>query len=558
MYTNYFRLRQLPFSIAPDPRYLFMSERHREALAHLLYGIEAGGGIVLLTGEIGTGKTTLCRCLLEQIPANCNVAYVFNPRLTVPELLEAICAEFRVALPDDARRSGTRAWVDALNRYLLAQHAAGNNNVLLIDEAQNLVPDVLEQLRLLTNLETNERKLLQIILIGQPELRTMLAETQLEQLAQRVIAHYHLGPLNEQETASYVQHRLSVAGLNGPSPFPPASVAHIHRLSAGVPRRINLLCDRALLGAYAERAQCIDRRILAHAASELFINQSAPARRTRRWQPLALAAGAAALVLAGFAFMGMPPLLAALQPAQAAAPPESDNASPAELPAVAAGNGTTALPERAPETAAQVPEAEFAGITEEHSALIQLAALWGWREGDAEPCDRRHASPLRCFRSAGGLAELRQLDRPAVLRLYDAHGVPYFALLTALDASGAWLEAGPARQKVDLAALTRHFRGEFTTLWRSPGGVSESLARGQRGVAVDWAGEQLARLHKTELPPPHQPFNLTLHEQVRRFQQSLGLSVDGVVGPITFMHLNRVAGVAEPVLLSALSEGKEN
>ena len=197
MYTNYFNLKQPPFSIAPDPRYLFMSERHREALAHLLYGIGSGGGFVLLTGEIGAGKTTVCRCFIEQVPDNCRLAYIFNPKLSVEELLLTICDEFRIALPPASSGAlGVKGYVDAINGYLLDSHAQGNNNVLVIDEAQNLSPQVLEQLRLLTNLETSERKLLQIILIGQPELRTMLAQPELEQLAQRVIARYHLGPLS--------------------------------------------------------------------------------------------------------------------------------------------------------------------------------------------------------------------------------------------------------------------------------------------------------------------------------------------------------------------------
>src|SRR5882672_10277972 len=246
MYARYFGLKQPPFSIAPDPRYLFMSERHREALAHLLYGVRGGGGFVLLSGEIGAGKTTVCRCFLEQIPAGCNVAYIFNPKLTVPELLKTVCEEYRIAdrLPEGAT---VKQYVDPLNAFLLSTHAAGQNNVLIIDEAQNLSAEVLEQLRLLTNLETNERKLLQIVLIGQPELRAMLARPELEQLAQRVIARFHLQALSPRETTKYIRHRLSIAGFSGPLPFDRKLLRRIHRLSRGVPRRINLLCDRALL-----------------------------------------------------------------------------------------------------------------------------------------------------------------------------------------------------------------------------------------------------------------------------------------------------------------------
>ena len=268
MYTQYFSLKQPPFSIAPDPRYLFMSERHREALAHLLYGIGSGGGFVLLTGEIGAGKTTVCRCFIEQIPPNCKLAYIFNPKLSVEELLLSICDEFRLVPQSTGTGAATiKTYVDAINGYLLASHAEGNNNVLVIDEAQNLSADVLEQLRLLTNLETSERKLLQIILIGQPELRTMLARPELEQLAQRVIARYHLGSLTEIETGSYIAHRLAVAGAGAATLFPQPLVKQVYRLTDGVPRRINLLCDRALLGAYVEASSVVTPAILHRAAA---------------------------------------------------------------------------------------------------------------------------------------------------------------------------------------------------------------------------------------------------------------------------------------------------
>jgi general secretion pathway protein A len=290
MYAAHFGLKREPFSIAPDPRYLFMSERHREALAHLLYGVRGGGGFVLLTGEIGAGKTTVCRCFLEQVPKRCNVAYIFNPKLTALELLQSVCEEFRVEVHARASQSATlKDHVDALNEYLLRTHAAGQNNVLIIDEAQNLSIDVLEQLRLLTNLETNERKLLQIILIGQPELRDMLLKPELEQLAQRVVARFHLDPLAEEETAHYIKHRLSVAGMNGLIPFDREARHRIYELTRGVPRRINLLCDRALLGAYASGRQRVDKTIVEKAASEVFDTRDSAARSRRR--KVALAAG---------------------------------------------------------------------------------------------------------------------------------------------------------------------------------------------------------------------------------------------------------------------------
>ncbi len=274
MYNDHFGLQDNPFSIAPDPRYLFMSERHREALAHLLYGIRHDGGFILLTGEVGTGKTTVCRCLLEQLPADTRVAYIINPRLSTLELLATICDEFGIDYPPG--NTGHKLFIDRLNAFLLESHAAGRRNVLIIDEAQNLSADVLEQLRLLTNLETNRRKLLQIVLLGQPELRTHLSRPELRQLAQRVTARYHLEPLAEREVAEYVNHRLAVAGSRQPL-FPNRLIRQIYRLSGGIPRRINILCDRALLGAYVQGRERVTLRLLNQAAREVRDGGAAPA-----------------------------------------------------------------------------------------------------------------------------------------------------------------------------------------------------------------------------------------------------------------------------------------
>ncbi|MCU0775468.1 MAG: AAA family ATPase [Ideonella sp.] len=343
LYAGHFGLQQDPFSLAPDPRYLFMSERHREALAHLLYGLRGGGGFVLLTGEIGAGKTTVCRCFLDQVPASCNVAYIFNPKLSVMELLQAVCDEFGIAVT--ARSGGAptvKDHLDPLNDFLLRAHAAGRHNVLIIDEAQSLSADVLEQLRLLTNLETNERKLLQIILIGQPELRELLAQPALEQLAQRVVARYHLDALSESETAYYIRHRLAVAGMTGVMPFDREARRRIHELTRGVPRRINLLCDRALLGAYVAGVPRADRAAVDRAAAEVFDLPAAPPSRAGAtavppWIWGALTAGG--LMLAG---------VAAWQWAstRASGPPVT-----APVPAVAEGSAVPAPGARTPSAA---------------------------------------------------------------------------------------------------------------------------------------------------------------------------------------------------------------
>ena len=273
MYQDYFGFVEAPFSIAPDPRYLYLSQRHQEALAHLLYGVNGNGGFVLLTGDVGAGKTTVCRCLLEQIPASCDVAYIFNPKLTVEELLSTICVEFGIAFP--AGNSSIKVFVDCINAYLLDAHARDRHTVLIIDEAQNLAVDVLEQMRLLTNLETNQRKLLQIILIGQPELATMLERPELRQVNQRIVARYRLGPLSRAEVAAYVRHRLDVAGAKRPL-LPARLTGRLYRLSGGIPRVINLLCDRALLGTYVQGNERIDGATLSQAAREVLHQADAP------------------------------------------------------------------------------------------------------------------------------------------------------------------------------------------------------------------------------------------------------------------------------------------
>ncbi len=266
MYKEYFGLKELPFSIAPDPRYLYMSNQHREALAHLVYGMNSDGGFILITGEVGTGKTTVCRCLLEQIPENIDVAFILNPKMTAEELLASICDELRIQYNRD--NSSIKVFVDHINTYLLDAHTRGRKTVLIIEEAQNLSTDVLEQIRLLTNLETNQQKLIQIIMLGQPELRDKLSRPELRQLSQRITARYHLGPLSRQEVLEYVNHRLSVAGVHKKL-FPDSIISRLYHLSNGIPRLINLICDRALLGAYAQGKERVDKPTLIRAAREV-------------------------------------------------------------------------------------------------------------------------------------------------------------------------------------------------------------------------------------------------------------------------------------------------
>jgi len=542
MYAPFFGLAHPPFSIAPDPRYLFMSERHREALAHLLYGLDAGGGFVLLTGEVGTGKTTVCRCFLEQIPAHCDVAYIFNPKLTVGELLRSICDEFGVAHQPAVEGAETvKDCIDPLNAFLLAQHAAGRNSVLIIDEAQNLAPDVLEQLRLLTNLETSERKLLQIILIGQPELRAMVAQPSMEQLAQRVIARFHLGALTAQETQQYIAHRLAVAGLQGPPPFDRRALRRVHALSHGVPRRINLLCDRALLGAYAAGARQVNAAIVQRAAREVFDAPAAAAATA--WPRWALAglgavAGAAAVAAAGWA-VGVWP-----------SPPQG--ASLAAAPAATAAASSPAASAAAPEASAlaQFLQAQPPG---DAAAWQALASAWGVAlPAGADACAALPREGLRCYRNRrAGLNLVRQIDRPVLLALYpgdDGADAPASVVLSGLDAGTATLEGGGRTLRVPVAELARVWRGDIATLWRAPAEMPERGDIADTPAGAAWLDRQLAAAGGGTGAGSRPATPAQRQSRIHRFQLAQGVTPDGLAGPLTLMLLNRATGVNEPRL----------
>lgn len=533
MYAPFFGLSKEPFSIAPDPRFLFMSEQHREALAHLLYGLGGGGGFVLLTGEIGAGKTTVFRCFLEQVPPHCAVAYVFNPKLTAVELLQTVCGEFGIALPE--RADSVKALVDALNHFLLAEHAKGRQAVLVIDEAQSLAADVLEQLRLLTNLETAERKLLQIVLIGQPELRELVARPGLEQLAQRIVARYHLGALSASETRQYIRHRFAVAGPQAPLPFGKRAMARIHALSGGVPRRINLLADRALLGAYARSQTRVDERTVEQAAREVFARGGAG-----RMRLLAAAAAAGVLLLAGAAawWYGL-----RSAPTQAVAGVAS---APALAPASgAAAVGGAALP--APDFD-RLDDLLAAAHPQPANAWRELALRWNVAIGEGDPCVAALQASLACFRSpAGGLGLLRQVARPAVLTLRPPRGAaPVHAVLVALDEGSAQLQVGARSFNLALPALLEAWRGEFATFWRVPPGWREGADLAGTVPGRTWLDEKLAAAG--------QPAGRPLAERVRAFQLAQALPLDGVAGPLTLMQLSRATGVDEP-RLGAVAHG---
>ncbi|WJW75828.1 AAA family ATPase [Thiohalobacter sp. IOR34] len=553
MYADYFGLTGRPFSIAPDPRYLYLSERHREALAHLLYGIGEGGGFVQLTGEVGTGKTTLCRALLEQIPDHVDVALILNPRVNALELVATVCDELGIDYPQDG--DSLKRLIDALNAHLLETHAAGRRTVLIVDEAQNLSTEVLEQLRLLTNLETAEAKLLQIILIGQPELKQLLERNELRQLAQRITARYHLEPLSRDELRAYVRHRLRVSG-NATELFSPAALDELQRLSGGIPRLINILCDRALLGAYVEERPKVDRRILRRAAAEVLTEQPLGEGRSRLWwlaAPLMLLlVGAAALWQGGSeapAVATGPPLEAANDVAPAPGRPVT------EAPVVAAVDEPGQAAGGAPAAALQTRLAAL----DDSAGLQAWAALFRrWQlplrlDGPA-PCEQAEALGMRCLQRSGSWSQLLSYDRPAILQLVDAAGRRVPALLLTVDGERVELQIGAERLWLPLQVLQAHWYGGYTLLWRPPV-KSEVLQPGSRSPDVLWLRRQLQRI-EGEAPPAERPeaFDAALAEQVKRFQASRGLLQDGVVGAQTLIHLNAADPDQSPPRLQPVTE----
>lgn len=549
MYHQYFGLNEAPFSIAVNPRYLFMSPRHRDALAHLLYGVGAGGGFILLTGEVGTGKTTINRCLLEQLPPATDVAIILNPALNALELLATVCDELGIGY--DGQQPTLKTLTDSLHRYLLQNHADGRKTVLMIDEAQHLDFDVLEQIRLLTNLETNSEKLLQIILIGQPELAQLLQRPELRQLNQRITARYNLAPLSPEETGAYIRHRLQVAGLApGRELFPPEVVRGIHRTTRGIPRLINVLCDRILLGTYGRNRLRADRHMLGIAAAEVMGEEGLRRNRSRR--TLWLAAGAVLLLALALLLLWWywPPDTVPAQPLQSSSAPamvEERAAGPVAAPA--AVTPAPALP--APTPVGSPPPATPPAATADAWQLAPQAALeqlWQLQaEGPApaleQLCDDVIRFPLSCLRGrAETWQELLALQRPLLLDLVTPARFAAAALFLGEDDGRALLWSGNALQRVPFTELAPLWRGGYRLLWRPPAGFSGPIGRTEVSPAVADVAALFARLDGQPQPLANNRYTAALADRVRLFQREQQLLADGVVGEQTLLRLNLLAG----------------
>jgi general secretion pathway protein A len=543
MYERFFGLTEKPFAITPDPRYLFLSERHAEALAHLAYGIQEAGGFVQLTGEVGTGKTMVVRSLLQQLPANCDMALILNPRITPAEFLLAICDELHVSVPEKLS-SSVKGLVDLLTRFLLDAHSRGRRVVVMVDEAQNLSPDVLEQVRLLTNLETATQKLLQIILVGQPELREVLGRSDLRQLAQRITGRYHLEALTRAESVAYVRHRLRVAGATT-DVFTAGALREIHRLSGGIPRIINVVCDRSLLGAFTREEHRVNGELVRKAASEVYGRPVlAP---WVRW--LALAGGAAGATLLGIAIW------------QSVQRPES----PAAAPPVAAAPVEPPPSTEPSATADQPPTPDLRSLlalsadqTTTDSAFAELMSLWGatYRPGAGRPCDQVADQGLQCVAQIGTFAQLKLINRPAILSLTDSSGSEHQVVLVSLDGERAQIALGQTHGEVSLAELADQWFGEFLVVWRPSIPLAKQLHVGMRGDDVRWLREGLSLLAGTPVETGDPDvFDAELERQVEDFQRSRRLAVDGIAGVQTQLVLESAIGTPGAPTLQASGAG---
>jgi len=517
MLLEYYGFAEAPFSITPDPRFVYLSERHRDALAHLHYGITqgGGGGFVQLTGEVGTGKTTLCRLLLEQLPENVRVALVLNPLLSPVELLEAIAEELRLDI--GAVRGSLKGLYDRLNAYLIDAYAQGLRVVVIIDEAQNLSKDALEQVRLLTNLETPTQKLLQMVLLGQPELRDLLDRAELRQLAQRITARFHLTPLDADEVEAYVRHRVAVAGATR-FPFTRLAVKRLHHHAGGVPRLVNVIAERALLAGYARDEHPVGERLVDLAAREVLV------RPLKRLPKPSMPVVVGAVLAIGIA-------LFALAPHRSLAPPS---------PEPAAGLAAPIPPPRLDDAtlAARLRQLDDSPAP----AAAELMRMWAVRAQEATPrrladCPPVLAPGLLCQAGTTSLDALVALQRPALVQLQGSDGRRAWAVLLGADALRVRLWLGDIAVDIARVDFNRYFRGRHLSIWRAPLALARVPAEGETGPEVVWLAARLAAQRQAAMPQGPSEFDAAMTDALREVQRVHGLAVDGVPGPATLRAL---------------------
>ena len=550
VYLKYFGLSEPPFAITPDPAFVYLSPAHRDALAHLLHGVGKGssGGFVQLTGEVGTGKTTLCRCLLEQLPEKTQVALIFNPLVTPGEMLATICEE--LGIDTSGIGDSNKRLVDALSKYLLDKHSEGWQVVVVIDEAQNLSPETLEQVRLLTNLETAKHKLLQMVLLGQPELRQLLNRTDLRQLAQRITARYHLAPLDRNETASYVRHRMQVAGANR-SPFTRGAINALHQRSGGVPRIINIIADRALAGAYATEASSVSQRMIHAAADEVQSSERQVQRNRMGW--LVAAASSAVLLVVTIALMSGSPVAESTPVPESAvvqsAPAEVEVPEPEEVQALppAVGNSSAAMYEPA--------TLETGWLGEQHALAWQgVASLWSdasRAEAVRAACLDGDRSGFACVRMSGNWSRIQRLGLPALLVIDLDY--PHYLLLNEIGESHVSVGVGAHARVLPKPLVEERWMGNFMVAWPQASGWPSQVQLGESGEA----GRIVTDMARAADAPwsGGASFDADFENWLKAFQRRNGLDADGIVGPVTLLYL--MAPTIETPRLNQLQAGNQ-
>jgi len=509
MYQAFYGLNEAPFSIAPNPKYLFLSAQHQQAITHLQYCLQEGGGFVLLTGEVGTGKTTLARSLLAQLPSDNNIASILNPTLSETELLATLCDELAITYPESP---SLKQLTDVISQFLLDNHRAGRSTLLVIDEAQHLRSEVLEQLRLLTNLETDHKKLLQVVLIGQPELQQLLRQQHLRQLAQRITARYHLTPLSHADVSAYIAHRLHIAGRDS-ALFSKSACNVIHRLSGGIPRIINLICDKSLLSAYGAQLTQIDKKTVLAIAPEILVVDEI-ASTPRPWlMPLISSVAAFFIGFSLMAWQGTQPVVQAKPVVE-----------PLELPSQDKINIDLQI------------KPLLQGATLRQTAFSGLMGLWGTAQGAGnKPCQSALTYGLRCF-SGQGWAELVEYNHPAVISI-NYQGAIYHGVVVSVDsAEQVSLIVNRSQFSVPKQWLLEHLSGGFTLLWQPPSDFGNAVKLGSNGLAVSTLSRQLNEYYQIS-DPVTSHFDEPLSQQVKRFQGEHQLVVDGIVGAKTLLKL---------------------
>ena len=557
MYNSYFGFSEKPFTIAPNPHFLFMSKRHQEALAHMLYGLQGEGGVMVLTGEVGTGKTTICKHLLEKIPENTDVAYIINPRQSETEMLASLCDELHITYSDNY---SIKSLTDALNQYLLDAYSKGRHTVLIIDEAQNLEISVLEQLRLLTNLETNDKKLLQIMLLGQPELVDILNRKDLRQLAQRITSRYHLTPLHKEEMVAYIHHRLSIAGVSNQNLFPKPVLDLLFEYSGGIPRLINLIADRALLGTYASENKQVDKVILQQARNEVLGETAYTTASTTRQSalPYILLLVAATVLLWVWNASNTPlntDMVVAKPSLHVQTTPKPALKIKEEAKSKATQENTPMMktPKVADAKAIQTAKVQhIPSTTHVNQAFVPLFQAWDIMynpEADGDACTFAQRHQLRCLRQLGGIAAMRSLDKPAVLSISNEEGLKAYSTVLKLAGTKATLASEDDDAEVALSSLALFSHNDFTLLWKAPKGYDAPVRPGHSGALVATLAEQVTQaLHQSWIGAPRTQYDDTLKEQVKTLQRQEGLSPDGVAGPLTWIHINALNHTASPSL----------